>query len=180
MDIWTTDEEAAKLRERFAKVKNRKKFALDHGIPGGDTMIYQHLDARRPMSQEAAVAYARAFQCGLEEISPRIAQEIAFRATMIGNKSAIPAPPHRGISGPSGWDRLEDDERAAFQVLIDSVLAGLVALPGTRPRPRNLSEAPERSPADRISSEGSGQTIEELEAGGRPAKARRHRGPSAA
>lgn len=139
MDIWTVEEEAAMLSKRFEGVRNRKKFAEDYAIPGGDTMIYQHLTARRPMSQEAAVAYARAFQCGLEDISPRIAQEVAFRAAMIGNKSAIP-PPIATLPpnvAPKGWERLADDERAAFQALIDSVLAGLVILPNTKTRNRS-------------------------------------------
>jgi len=137
MDIWSTEEEAANLRKRFDGI-NRKQFAKDHAVPGGDTMIYQHMNGIRPMSQEAAVAYARAFQCGLEDISPRIAQEIAFRATMIGNKSAIPAPTlHSSSTAPKGWEKLEADERAAVQSIIDSVLAGLVVLPNTKTRNRS-------------------------------------------
>lgn len=124
MDIWTTAEEAAKLAERFKGVKNRKQFADEHGIPGGDTMVYQHLKAVRPMSQEAAVAYARAFQCGLEDISPRIAQEVALMATMIGNKNAIlpPTLPSQDF-GPKKWEKLNKYQQELVESFIDWVLA---------------------------------------------------------
>lgn len=45
-------------------------------------------------------------------------------------------------AGPKGWDQLTDDERAAFQALVDAVLAGLVALPNTKPRTRNPNDRP--------------------------------------
>lgn len=38
---------------------------------------------------------------------------------------------------PAGWDRLAEDERAALQALIDSVLAGLVILPNTKAKNRS-------------------------------------------
>ncbi len=43
-------------------------------------MIYQHIKGIRPISLEAAKAYARGFRCSLAEISPRLAQEIAGAA----------------------------------------------------------------------------------------------------
>jgi hypothetical protein len=120
MDIWTKEQEAAKLEERFRAVKNRKKFAADNAIPGGDTQIYQHLHAIRPISQDAAVAYARAFGCSLEDISPRIAQEVAFRAAMIGNKNAIPLPvvQARGAM-PKGWENLNGFQRELVESFIE-------------------------------------------------------------
>ncbi|WP_157130320.1 hypothetical protein [Burkholderia pseudomallei] len=77
MKIWTKQEEADALSARFEKVKNRKKFAAEHGITGGDTMIFQHLKGKRPISMKAAIEYAKAFGCALEEISPRLALEVA-------------------------------------------------------------------------------------------------------
>ena len=41
MRIWTIEEEAAALRERFQGV-NRAAFARDHEVKGGQAMIYQH------------------------------------------------------------------------------------------------------------------------------------------
>ncbi|WP_174936758.1 hypothetical protein [Burkholderia lata] len=94
MKIWTKQEEADALSARFAQVKNRKKFAREKGITGGDTLIFQHMNAIRPISMKAAIEYAKAFDCALEEISPRIALEIA-RASHVAQPSQDPdaAPP---------------------------------------------------------------------------------------
>lgn len=40
-------------------------------------MISQHVNGRRPISVEAAIAYARGFQCSIEDISPRISNTLA-------------------------------------------------------------------------------------------------------
>ena len=52
-------------------------------------MVSQHIKGRRPISPEAAIAYATGFQCPVREISPRIAREIAA-LTQIGQAASIP------------------------------------------------------------------------------------------
>jgi len=84
MKIWTTAEEAELLKKRFAK-ENRAKFAREHGLAGGDSMVYQHITGRRPISLEAALDYARAFGCSLAEISPRLALEV----NDVANRAAV-------------------------------------------------------------------------------------------
>ena len=74
MKILTIEEEASRLKERFAGV-NRAEFARTHELKGGQSMIYQNITGRRPISMEAAMAYARGFGCTLEDISPRLAKE---------------------------------------------------------------------------------------------------------
>lgn len=91
MKIWTVEEEAAKLRERFKGV-NRAAFARDHSIKGGQAMIYQHITGRRPMSLEAAASYATGFGCTLAEISPRLALEIDKAATLNPDSVARTGP----------------------------------------------------------------------------------------
>lgn len=88
MSIWTKEEEGEALRKRFDDLKrthgvSRAKFAKDHGFNGGDSMIYQHITGHRPMSMEAAIAYAKAFSCELHEISPRLAEEAKQMAAAI-------------------------------------------------------------------------------------------------
>lgn len=83
MKIWTNEEEAANLKARFLKV-NRAGFARENSLPGGQALIYQHITARRPISLEAALIYAKGFGCALEEISPRIARETANAAKQVG------------------------------------------------------------------------------------------------
>ncbi|WP_428719121.1 hypothetical protein [Undibacterium curvum] len=79
MNIWTQDEEAENLRNRFTNV-NRAEFARANGISGGQSLIYQHITGRRPIGKDAAIAYAKGFSVSLEEISPRIALEISEAA----------------------------------------------------------------------------------------------------
>jgi phage repressor protein C with HTH and peptisase S24 domain len=83
MDIWTTQEEAERLAARFVG-RSRAEFAREHKVPGGQSIIYQHVTARRPISLAAALAYAKGFSCSLEEISPRLARETLGAALQTG------------------------------------------------------------------------------------------------
>lgn len=74
MDIWTTEEEAERLKSRFAHI-NRAAFARDNNLKGGQALIYQHINGVRKISREAALTYAKGFGVKLEEISPRLAKE---------------------------------------------------------------------------------------------------------
>lgn len=79
--LWSTDEEAHHLQQRFQKLKKtigmgQAEFARVNKVPGGPSMLSQHIKARRPISLEAAIAYAKGFGCQIEEISPRRAKEL--------------------------------------------------------------------------------------------------------
>lgn len=67
-------DEVAQLAERMRGIK-LAKFARDHRIPGGPAMIYQHMVGKRPISLTAGLAYARALNCSLNDLSPRLALE---------------------------------------------------------------------------------------------------------
>lgn len=54
-------------------------------------MISQHVKGHRPISLEAALAYARGFGCSLEEISPRLAAKHAAALSAIGNQEVVNA-----------------------------------------------------------------------------------------
>jgi len=75
MHIWDSREEAENLGRRFSGI-NKAKFARDHKVRGGASMISQHISGNRPISLDAAVAYARGLGCTLAEISPRLDLEI--------------------------------------------------------------------------------------------------------
>jgi SOS-response transcriptional repressor LexA len=72
---WSPEEEALNLRKYFYGV-NKAAFAREHKIPGGASMVSQHLSGHRPMSLAAATAYAKGFGVPLEQISPRIAAQV--------------------------------------------------------------------------------------------------------
>jgi hypothetical protein len=75
--MWTTEEEAARLKERFKDVPNKAAWARDHKLPGGASMLNQHIHGHRPMNMDAALVYKQGFGVRLDEISPRLAKEMA-------------------------------------------------------------------------------------------------------
>jgi hypothetical protein len=74
MKLWTPEEESERLKTRFVGL-NRAEFARDHKVPGGASMIYQHIQGMRPINLDHAIAYARGFGVPLAEISPRLAKQ---------------------------------------------------------------------------------------------------------
>lgn len=83
----TTEQEAANLARLF-EGRNKAAFAREFAVPGGAAMISQHISGHRPISLEAAAAYARGFGVPLEEISPRLAAQVR----QFGGPDSAPAP----------------------------------------------------------------------------------------
>jgi hypothetical protein len=86
--LWTVPEEAERLARRLAAVPNKAAFARENRVPGGASMLSQHIHGHRPLSMEAAMAYSRGFNVPLEEISPRLA-ELALAAAQLTRNSAL-------------------------------------------------------------------------------------------
>jgi hypothetical protein len=98
MKIWSKEEEGEALRKRFDDLKKNKgisraAFARENEIKGGDSIIYQHITGHRPMSIDAAIAYAKGFACELHEISPRLAIEAKEMAVAIGSGNDLSPSP---------------------------------------------------------------------------------------
>lgn len=74
MKIWSKEQEAENLTAKFSAIKNQAEFARTFKVPGGASMINQHMSGHRPIGLEAAIAYARGFNCALSEISPRLTE----------------------------------------------------------------------------------------------------------
>lgn len=102
---WTTAQEAERLRARFEAVDNKAEFARKHNVPGGASMLSQHLSGHRPMSLAAATAYAAGFGVSLEEISPRLAKEVAAATSVNHPRSSNvePGPDIRGAVPLISW-----------------------------------------------------------------------------
>ena len=73
--------EAKRLSMLFSGVDSRAAFARQHCLNA--TMIQQHLKSVRPISLEYAQVYAKAFECNLSDISPRISAEIVSASAYI-------------------------------------------------------------------------------------------------
>lgn len=102
---WSQEEEAARLGKRFEGL-NQAKFARTHKVPGGASMVSQHIKGHRPINLAAAMAYARGFKVQLEEISPRLARAVREGATL-ATKSEAPAS--------NGTVQLDERERQVLE-----------------------------------------------------------------
>ncbi len=112
--MWSTEEEARQLGERFKGV-NQAAFARDFNIPGGPSMISQHIKGHRPIGLDAALAYAKGFACPLEEISPRLAAKVAA-----GSMAVLAAP---------------TQDKSVVETAVDASIDGYVRLQHLSPRP---------------------------------------------
>lgn len=100
--MWTVEDEAKRLHGRFDALKETQgvgqaEFARKYDVPGGPSMVSQHIKGRRPINLEAATAYAAGFACRLEDISPRLAREIE-KAARITFKSRLPPEPKQSYA----------------------------------------------------------------------------------
>jgi len=110
---------AKRLKERLADFSHgdRVEFVKRYKIPGGTAAMYQHVEALRPIGIDAAIAYAKAFGCGIEEISPEVAEK-AVEVTSLISSAAHPANTSNAalIRQPetpySGWPFEAVDESA--------------------------------------------------------------------
>lgn len=134
--------EAAALAERFRNV-NQAKFARDHKMPGGASMISQHLAGRRPLALEHALLYAKGFNVPLAAISQRLADLVASAQSPSAG-SSLPAS-HASIAledalpivldafsklAPLRWSavRAQLDDLAGHPEMLDDALPELLHL----------------------------------------------------
>lgn len=102
MKIWTTEEEARHLGDRLSGI-NKAKFARDNKIRGGASMLSQHISGNRPISMDAALAYANAFKCSLAEISPRLAEQAMKAHQTTAEYNVTQGPDIRGQVPLISW-----------------------------------------------------------------------------
>ncbi|EKD96591.1 MAG: hypothetical protein ACD_23C01388G0001, partial [uncultured bacterium] len=100
-DGMTSEEEGAKLKALLG-TRNKTQFAKDAKIPGGPSMLSQHLSGHRPISLSAATAYALGLGVKVEDFSPRLAKSIADAAqtSTVAALSPTPAPGMPSIHVP--------------------------------------------------------------------------------
>jgi hypothetical protein len=87
----TPKTDAERLEERLSGFDRgqRAAFARDNRIPGGVAAMYQHAKGIRPISVDAAIAYAKAFRCGIENISPSVAAKAVEVAALISDSVTL-------------------------------------------------------------------------------------------
>jgi len=132
------DREAAALQDLFGD-RNRAEFARVHQIPGGWSMVSQHLHGRRPISLEQGIAYAEGFQVTLDRISPRLVALVQrAMATLPAAQAADnllsfaeSAPPRYADRWPfrsvsqDQWQRLRLDQRDLVEGVITQITPSL-------------------------------------------------------
>ena len=124
MEIWTQEEEAKNLAKLFAG-RNRAAFAREFNVPGGQTMIYQHLKGLRPINLDAALCYAAGFGCGLEEISPRLALEVARASKVTAAEPEMTSTQTWPFSIEIGqYEKLSIDKKKQLDLLVKAFVLG--------------------------------------------------------
>lgn len=126
--LWSQEEEAQNLRAKFEQLKATKnmgqaEFARAYNVPGGPSLLSQHIKNRRPINLEAAVAYAKGFDCPIAEISPRIAKEISHAQTLTWSPKTEPERLEMLSSDlkQAGPDQSYSPEALALAWLLDQV-----------------------------------------------------------
>jgi hypothetical protein len=160
--IWTTDEEAKHLAARFVGV-NQAEFARKHALPGGPSMLSQHIKGRRPINMEAALVYMKGFKVGLEDISPRLAKLMHEALRQLDDtkmRLAEPPPPAYAPAPPTAEANPALTLASEFQrapavtadgrtrdELFDWLMAQIDAWPNVDPRKRARAVAPTAAPS---------------------------------
>ncbi|MCY1197227.1 hypothetical protein D9M72_85890 [compost metagenome] len=139
MKIWTTEEEAAALRDRFVGI-NRAQFARLYKVKGGQAMIYQHINGLRPVNLEAATVYAKAFGCTLADISPRLAKEVhaasayADADSDAAEKQSEQIDPWPFQAAYSAYQGLSDEKKQQLDAMVTAFIAGASPVKSLRGR----------------------------------------------
>lgn len=126
-DGMTPEQEGARLKELLGG-RNKTQFAKDAKIPGGASMLSQHLSGHRPISLSAATAYALGLGVRVEDFSPRLAKAIAdaSQTNTVVALTPSPAPGATAVQVPllanAGSMGLGSD------IQHDDVLVGHIAL----------------------------------------------------
>lgn len=89
MKMWNQQEEAENLKKCFVGI-NKKAFAEKWEIPGGPSILSQHISGHRPISMEAAIAYSKGLDLPLNKISPRLA-ELFESVNFVQGEDVMPA-----------------------------------------------------------------------------------------
>lgn len=88
-----TRQEKAQEGEALAELmgnRNQAQFAREFQLPGGPSMLSQHISGHRPISMEAAQIYAVGLGVPVERFSPRLAAKIQSLRTTRTASAALP------------------------------------------------------------------------------------------
>jgi len=93
------ESDGKRLKKKFDELKtetgmSKAEFARVFSVPGGASMISQHISGHRPIGLDAMVAYAKGFNCAIEEISPTLAASLPT-PFYTGSKNLPLAPVHQ-------------------------------------------------------------------------------------
>lgn len=80
-EAYEIETDGSRLKKKFAALKtetgmNKAAFARVFKVPGGASMISQHISGHRPIGLDAIVAYTKGFKCSVIEISPTLAAQL--------------------------------------------------------------------------------------------------------
>lgn len=115
IDLKTKELESRRLRELIdaSDAESDAEFARKIHLPGGKSMLNQHLQCSRPISLECAVAYAIGTKKPLQVISERLAKIIDSLP------KSIAVPENQVCEPPVAVYHLPQNENGAVREIID-------------------------------------------------------------
>jgi len=91
-DAETREQEAAALKALFdAQLLSQAVFGRRYDI-GGQSMVSQYLNARRPLNLQAAINFSRGLRVAVSEFSPRLSVLASEAAPSAGDQPPIDQP----------------------------------------------------------------------------------------
>ncbi len=122
-----TEREALVLRTLMGD-RSKVAFARQHKLPGGASMLSQHLHGHRPIGLEAAVVYARGLGVTLGAFSPRLERLVASAVPYLSQDGNTAQVVRDAIKSGPAWpfSRITPQQWAALSFAQAELVEGMI------------------------------------------------------
>lgn len=117
-----TPEQEGALLALLLGDRSKAQFARDNQLPGGASMLSQHLSGHRPISLKAAAVYAKGLGVPVEAFSPRLARQIHATTTAPSRESNVVSAP--AFMKPRRYPVISSVQAGEWSEIVDNFAAG--------------------------------------------------------
>ncbi len=122
-----SEREALVLRTLMGD-RSKVAFARQHKLPGGASMLSQHLHGHRPIGLEAAVVYCRGLGVTLGAFSPRLERLVASAVPYLSQDGNTAQVVRDAIASGPAWpfQRITPQQWAALSFAQAELVEGMI------------------------------------------------------
>lgn len=122
-----SEREALVLRTLMGD-RSKVAFARQHKLPGGASMLSQHLHGHRPIGLEAAVVYCRGLGVTLGAFSPRLERLVASAVPYLSQNGNTAQVVRDAITSGPAWPflRITPQQWAALSFAQAELVEGMI------------------------------------------------------